>query len=588
MSDLVNINDIPEDVELGEDQTYLRNKRIPRADAELEFDAKKIAEIKKSQNDLIYFAENYFYIVTLDDGKCKIDLYTPQRRVLKALVKNRFVVLCASRQVGKTTMFTVYALWVACFNPTKRIVIVANKEKTAIMILRRIKLAYEELPNWLKPGAAQWGNTEVIFGNKSSIAISTTTGSAVRGESVNVIIIDEMAHIDDHLIEDFWASVIPVISSSRKGTTKIFACSTPKGTGNKFFDIFTTAEVGESGDAGMTWHAEKIDYWEIPGRGKKWVRDMKAALGNDEQLFNQEFNNTFLETGESAVDNAVLDKLKMYSRPPMYSFEDGNYKVWKDPQPGHIYGIGVDVSEGIGRAASVAQVLDFTDLNNIELVASYHKTTIHPSHFAEVLSRIGNHWGKPPMLIERNNCGGEVITNLTEIHRYINVVSHNPDKSKYGDIRPGIYSHTNTKYNGVMNMRYWLNTLKVVNIYDKTTIQELQTFVRYPNGTWKAKQGNHMYDDRIMSLIWGLYILQEDICQRYYEIVATDDNGKPEKIRDYVISQPSMFKLDPFFQQDGDAPLPAIIGSSPTSGTFTEGNQSSEEFMQEGWRPWHQ
>lgn len=88
---------------------------------------------------------------------------------------------------ANTTLMTIYALWIACFNSDKRIVIVANKEKTAIMILRRIKLAYEQLPNWMKPGLATWAGTEVIFENGSSIAISTTTGSAVRGESVNCI-----------------------------------------------------------------------------------------------------------------------------------------------------------------------------------------------------------------------------------------------------------------------------------------------------------------------------------------------------------------------------------------------------------------
>ena len=86
-----------------------------------------------------------------------------------------------------TTLTTIYALWMTCFDDFKRVVIVANKEGTAIMILRRVALAYEELPNWLKPGTAQYGKKELIFGNHSSISISTTTGSAVRGDTVNCI-----------------------------------------------------------------------------------------------------------------------------------------------------------------------------------------------------------------------------------------------------------------------------------------------------------------------------------------------------------------------------------------------------------------
>lgn len=186
-------NNIPnsDDLELSYDQSYLKNKRLPRSDLEIEWTPQRIAEIRKCKENLRYFAENYFYIVDVDEGKKKIDLYLPQKRVLRSLDENRFVVVCASRQVGKTTIMTIYALWLACFNSDKRIVVVANKEKTAIMILRRIKMAYEQLPNWLKPGTAQWGGTEVIFGNSSSVSISTTTGSAVRGESVNCIGGDE-------------------------------------------------------------------------------------------------------------------------------------------------------------------------------------------------------------------------------------------------------------------------------------------------------------------------------------------------------------------------------------------------------------
>jgi hypothetical protein len=574
---------ISDDTELSYDQSYLKNKRLPRVDIEFEWTPQRIAEMKKCKNDLRYFAENYFFIVTVDDGKQKIQLYLPQKRVLKALANHRFVIVCASRQCGKSTLMTIYALWLACFNGDKRVVIVANKEKTAIMLLRRIKMAYEQLPNWLKPGTAQWGNTEVIFGNGSSVSISTTTGSAVRGDSVNCIIIDEMAHIEDHLVEEFWASVIPVISSSRKGTTKIFAVSTPKGTGNKFHEIFSSAERNETTDGSFSWHAEKIDWWEIPGRGKKWKADMQTALGGDAQLFEQEFNNVFLETGESAVDGKLIEEYKLSCRPPIQTFEDGHYKVFREPIAGHLYGIGVDVSEGIGRAGSVAQVLDFTDLTNIEQVAVFHDTMCHPLHFAEVLYRIGNHWGRPPMAIERNNCGAEVINALHDKHGYNNLVTHNPESAKYAEMRFGVYSHTNTKYTGVMNMRYWSNTLKSLKLYDMATVHELQTFVRYPNGTWRGKQGSNIYDDRVMSLVWGLFMLQQDVCERYYEIVSYDDQGKPSKLRTYTIEAPTLFQLDPFFQKDEQAPLPSFIGMSPNMGSFSAAGITEVDLRTQGW-----
>lgn len=167
--------------------TYLNNPNLPTGDSTFEFKPQQAKEYKKCMTKIEYFASNYFYITTLDKGKTVIDLYPAQKRVLKATTKTRFMVLLSSRQAGKTTLMTIYALWNTCFESDKRVLIIANKEDTAIMILRRIRTAYEELPNWLKPGVKQWGKTEVIFANDSSIAISSTSSSAARGESINCV-----------------------------------------------------------------------------------------------------------------------------------------------------------------------------------------------------------------------------------------------------------------------------------------------------------------------------------------------------------------------------------------------------------------
>lgn len=391
------------------------------------------------------------------------------------------------------------------------------------------------------------------------------------------IIIDEAAHIEPHLMGEFWASVIPVISSSKKRTTKIFMVSTPKGTGNMFYEIFVKAQKGES-DQNLTWHAETIYWHEIPGRGKLWKADMIEALHGDKLLFEQEFNCSFLESGDSAIDIELLNEQEQKCRDPEQVFEDGHYSVWRPPQTGHIYGMGVDVGEGIGRAASVVQVLDFTDLTDIHQVAVYTDRYVHPTRFADIINRIGRHYGCPPVLIERNNIGSETIAVLHEIHHYENIVSYDPSKTDDGEpsLRPGINSQTVVKYHGVMNLRYWLNSNKALTLYDIGTVQELRTFVRYPNGTWKKKAGENIFDDRVMSLVWALFILNDDIAERYYEIVETDDNGKPLKLAAYTTQQQGTFRLDPFFQQTPGAPLPSFFNGAP--------DDDMENMKSQGWQ----
>jgi len=498
---------------------YLGNKKLPTQSAEFEWTKQMIADLKKSTANLLYFAENFFTIINLDRGRDKITLYKCQKKVLRALRDNRFNIVLASRQIGKTTLMCIYALWTSCFTKDQRILIVANKEQTAINIFKRVRLAYEELPNWIKPGVVEYGKTSMQLANGSSIGISTTSSDAGRGDSCNVLILDELAFIDNHLVRDFWKSVYPIISSSKK--SKIFIASTPNGTGNLFYELYTNATKGAN-----NWKASRVDWWEIPGRDEKWKDDTIKSLGSSE-AFDQEFGNQFIETGELSIDDEVLEKFKITVRKPEHVFEDGDYSIWSEPKPDRIYSVGVDVSEGVGEAYSVIQVLDITELTAIKQAAIYRCNTISPHKFTSKLKEILSHWGNPLVAIERNNCGAQVADTFRNVYRYERLLNFSPnnDKQKYN--RPGVIAHTNTKYKGVTNMRYWVNELRVVSVRDQQTVNELKTFVRSANGTWAAQRGDNLHDDCVMSLIWSLIAIEATVVQQYFDVTKWDDNEKP-------------------------------------------------------------
>lgn len=524
---------------IDESQYYRGDKNVPKEDAQFEWSPKMVKELKKCKEGIIHFAESHFYIVNLDLGKIKIELYKAQKRALKSLADNRFVCVLASRQCGKTTISTIYALWNTCFFDDQRVIIVANKESTAINIFKRIRMAYEMLPNYLKPGVKEYGKTGVTFANGSSIGISTTTSTAARGDTASILIIDEAAFIDVHFMDEFWKSVIPIVSSGKK--TKIFMVSTPNGTGNKFYEIYSGAEKENNG-----WKAERIDWWDVPGRGEKWRKQMVAALGSDE-AFQQEFGNTFLDPGNSAVGASVLERFKQNKKPSIYTSNEGTYKVFEVPNISNLYAIGVDVGEGIGRAASVAQVLDITDLTNIRQVAVYGTNIVEPYHYANKLINLCSQWGNPPLLVERNNCGAQVIDALFHKHMYEKIVSCSKlaNTGSFSNTRHlGILSHNNLRFAGVANMRYWVNFLQTVHVNDVETIKEFETFIRYPNGTYR-KKNDLFYDDRIMALVWGLFILEPEICQQYFNIDEYDEQNKPLKITDngYYETDSSFYKI---------------------------------------------
>lgn len=540
---------------------YLGRSTLPTEDAQFEWTPKMVAEVKRCAKDLFYFAKEHFYIVTLDKGKIKIPLYAAQKRILRAFLKNRFVVTTASRQVGKSTILTLYALWLASFNEDYRILLVANKEDTAKKLFRKIRVAYEMIPNYLKPGVVEWGQTGMVLANGSSIGISTTTSDAARGEAANLLLVDELAYLQPGFEDEFWRSTVPIVSSSQKA--KIFAVSTPNGTTNLFYRLYNGAVKGENG-----WSAQRIDWWEVPGRDNKWKKQQIKTLGSVE-FFRQEFENVFLEDGLVTVDVDLLEKLKTLARPPKITLEDGDYQVFAEPVAGHLYTIGVDVSEGIGQNASVIQVVDITDLTQIEQAAVFHSNKIEPYTFACKVAMVANQWGRPPLLIERNNQGGQVIDALINTHQYSNLVDYtNLRNEKIAPNRRGIHAHVNSKAKAVTNMRYWLNVLRVVNLWDINTVHELETFIRWPNGLWRAKTGDNIFDDRVMALAWALFALDTDIATQYFDIETFDEKGKPLKLNSLEPMGDEYYKLDKSSQVDTGqyVVMPNFLGVAPGSG----------------------
>jgi hypothetical protein len=584
---------------IDENYYYRGSKNVPVAGAQYPWTPAMVEELRRCKDDIIYFAENFFYVVTLNEGKRKIKLYEPQKRVLRSLVDHRFVSLLSCRQSGKTTLLTIFVLWMICFNGDYRAAIVANKETTAINIFKRVRMAYEQLPNYIKPGVKDYAKTGMTLGNDSSIIVSTTTTTSIRGDTLNAICLDEAAFIESHLLEEFWASVIPAISSGKR--SKILMVSTPNGVGNKFYEIFSGAESGKLKE----WKSERIDWWEVPGRDENWKQTMIEILGSEEK-FLQEFNNTFLDTASCAVGAAVIERFKQEKKPAIWSSEDGEYHVFEAPSKDKLYVIGVDVGEGIGRAASVAQILDVTDLQEIKQVAVYGSSTIEPYHFANKLNVIGHSWGLAPMLIERNNCGAQVIDALYHQHRYEKIVSYNKisEMDKYNRTRNlGVLSHTNIKFDGVQNMRYWVNHLQVVKVNDPQTITEFETFVRQPNGIYK-KRNDNFYDDRIMSLVWALFILETEICQQYFTIAQFDNQYKPLKIssngywevvdenyklRDLARDNNAIINLpDQTFLDTFDESQPSGLGFTESDLFATQDNKyglDMEDLMNMGYQP---
>ena len=501
--------------------TYMGNPNLPTVNATFEYTPEMVAEIAKCRDSLLYFGANYFYIIDPDEGKKIIPLFDYQTRLLKAFEEFKQNIVLSSRQSGKTTVATILALHEACFKDHKNIIIVANKEETAKNIFKRVKLAYTELPNWLKPGVAKWGDTSMELSNGSLVEISTTTGNAARGKTINCLLIDELSFISPaSIVEDFWRSVYPTISRAK--TSKILITSTPNGVDNLFYKLYNGALKKEN-----RFNYERIDWWEVPGRNEQWKQEQIRDLGSHE-AFAQEYGNEFLDNSQQSIDEALFDRLKNECKQPIHVLKEGAYKIWEEYDSEKIYVIGGDVSEGVGIDASVLQVLDVTNPKQIIQVAEYWTNKKGPSEFTNEVVDVCGNWGNPLLLIERNNQGTGVCDTLANTHMYQNLVSWGA-KEAHKNKQNGMISHINTKYKAVENQRYFVNEAQSVTFRNIDTLKEFKNFVRYPNGSWKAKSGEH--DDRVMAFVWALMALYKDITELYFEIDEYDDCDKPLVIK---------------------------------------------------------
>ena len=216
------------------DDIYLGNPNLKKANTDIEFTQEQILEFVACKEDPVYFAKKYIKIVSLDEGLVPFDLYPFQEKLISNFHEHRFNICKMPRQTGKSTTCVSYLLHYAIFNDSVNIGILANKATTARELLARLATAYENLPKWMQQGILVWNKGNIELENGSKILAASTSASAVRGMSFNILFLDEFAFVPNHVADAFFASVYPTITSGK--STKVIIVSTPHGM-NHFYRL---------------------------------------------------------------------------------------------------------------------------------------------------------------------------------------------------------------------------------------------------------------------------------------------------------------------------------------------------------------
>jgi len=463
---------------MEKNDSYLGNPNVKRDGVVTNWTNDEVKEYAKCMQDPAYFARTYCKVIHLDKGLVPFDLYPYQEKMFNHFNTNRFNIVLACRQSGKSISSVAYLLWFALFNSEKVIAVMANKGATAREMLGRVTLMLENLPFFLQPGCKALNKGSIEFSNNSRIVAAATSGSSIRGMSVNLLYLDEFAFVER--AAEFYTSTYPVVSSGKD--TKVIITSTANGLGNVFHKLWEGA-IQETNE----FIPFRVDWWDVPGRDEEWK---KATVANTSPVqFDQEFGNTFFGTGDTLINANTLLELRRHD--PLEITKDG-VKVYNEPIKDHNYVMLVDVAKGRGQDYSTFSVIDIS-AEPFKQVAVYRNNLISPLLFPNIIYKYANSYNQAMVVIESNDAGMVVCNGLYHDLEYENMFVESSIKAD----ALGILMTRKVKRIGCSSFKDLLENNKL-EIVDEDTIIEISTFTAR-GSSYEASDGNH--DDIVMNLI---------------------------------------------------------------------------------------
>lgn len=479
---------------------YKGNPMLKARGEQHDFTQEQVKEFIKCSQDPEYFLTNYIKVISLDDGIIPFHPYPFQQKLVTSFNDNRFTICKLPRQSGKSVVTTAYLIHQAIFRDNINIAILANKRDTAFELMAKLQTSYENLPKWLQQGIVSWNKGSIELENGSRITASSTSSSAVRGFSYNVVFLDEFAFVPTQLADEFFASVYPTISSGK--STKVIIVSTPNGM-NHFYRMWNDAEKGKNSYNPISAH-----WSEVPGRDEKWKEE--TISNTSEQQFQQEFECDFIGSAGTLISPDKLRNL-VYEDPITSS---AGLDIYENPIEGHEYIMTVDVSRGMKLDYSAFIIVDISSYPH-KIVGKYRNNTIKPMLYPDIITQVAKRYNNAWVLCEVNDIGDQVASIIYYDNEYENLLMTSM-RGRAGQVLGQGFSGGKTQLGlkmakapkklGTSNLKQMIESDKVI-INDFHIINELTTFIERRN-SFEAEDGCH--DDMVMCMVIYAWAVAQD------------------------------------------------------------------------------
>jgi len=533
----------------------LRRENLP-----FEYTPDEIDEMSKCKSSLIYFALNYCVIQT-NNGRMIVKdaggLRDFQNQILKAYKDNNLNILMASRQTGKTVTSAIFILWFLLFHPDKTALCVADNFTTTKELIDKFKISLEGLPFFMKPGIEVVNASTVKFDSNSRLVGRTTTKKSGIGLSVNLLYIDEFAHINEANLDEFYRAIFPTVTADPNG--RIIITSTPNGK-NKFWDIWTDAINKKS-----SFYPLRVDWWQIAGRDEEWKKKKIADLGSEED-FNQEYGLQFYSSDKLLLNSKDLRKLDIIKQGyenvnliiqedlfeyNQYIFFHKNYlnrtiSDFKQDPTNYVFSI--DTADGIGGDYSVLNIYKAVPLpvrelskkinivkNEVDAVSLvqigyFRSNQVDINEFSVVCEHIIYeifNTDQTRIVLELNHKGDILLNRFKENDKYWpGQMVHTKHTQAALSFKPGLRLGPTNKIKYCEKFKYLVAIDRIIP-NDWITVSELGSFGKSKGGLYRGQNGT---DDMAMTSVNMSSIFESS---QFWEIaVETFERATPEYLKE--------------------------------------------------------
>ena len=508
-------------------------------------------EYSKCLMNPIYAIETY--LETFDktqEGFVPFKLFPRQKEIINAYEKNRFNLVTKPRQAGVSTTTAAYMAikvgWADEDNP-EAVLIIANKQELAFEFLAKIKDFLSQLPRWVW-GHEYYGNPknegktifltdskkEIKLPNGSRVKAVATSKDALRGFTPTFLIMDEAAYIDNGA--EVFGAALTALGTGGRATL----ISTPNGMDPLYYKTYDQARTKKNNFnvIEMKWYedlrynkdlrwskgddVEKEIYFTFESYQNKiadgwkptssWYEEMCMGMNNDSRMIAQELDVSFIGSGGNVITEEYIEfhEKNNVMEPKITMGLENEIWIWEEPQEGHQYIMGVDVSRGDGEDSSTIVVVDFTTM---EQVMEY-QGKIQPDLLAQIVEEYGELYEAYTVVDVTGGMGVSTVLKLLEFNykrlhyddatgKILSVRQRELNTHLKKDKIPGFHA-TNVRVPMISNLEYKIRS-NAIKIRSSRLTSEMKTFI-YKNGRPDHMDGYH--DDLLMSLAMCLWVME--------------------------------------------------------------------------------